>query len=125
MADTFSNIDCMGEAHTGIPGLKEIRLPEGIELRDLVFLRSLMPCCAQLALPYWAKVVGKLINKNADDVLVHATITLYGDGGTMLSRHSDTLVIDAGDAAGFEVRLDEFHDKVEQYAITIEDAGRP
>ena len=60
----FQHLDC-----------NNIHVTEGIILENHIFLVSQLPCCAQLALPYWAKITGRIINNKAEEVLLAIVVT--------------------------------------------------
>jgi hypothetical protein len=104
----------------GRPRLLNVDSPTGIVLAEHLFLPSLPPCCAQSALPYWAKVTGTLENGTPEDITASIMVTLLDAGGVPLAVYGDTIFLDAGETSPFEVKLIEFRDKTTGYSISIE-----
>lgn len=121
--DITDNAGCRETGPFKKPEQADIRVSPGIELRSHIFLPSPMPCCAQAALPFWAKVSGKLYSRKQEDILVSAVVTLYDDCGVNIIQYSDTVALEAGEITEFEVKLLEFHDITKSYSITIEERG--
>jgi len=94
---------------------------EGIVLESHIFLGSQLPCCAQIALPYWAKITGKTINNRAEEVFLDIVATLFDDDGSMLADYTDVMALDGGQKGEFEVKLVEYHDRAKTYALTIKE----
>ncbi len=105
------------------PELTEIHVSPGIELKSQIFLLSPTPCCAQSALPFWGKILGKLQSNRSEDILVSAIVTLYDDSGSNIIQYSDTFALEAAEITEFEVKLLEFRDVTKKYSITIEQRG--
>lgn len=98
----------------------DIQVPDGILLENHIFLISQLPCCAQLALPYWAKITGKISNNQREEVLLSVVVTLFDNDGSILADYSDVIALDAGEKGEFEVKLAEHHHRAETYTIIIE-----
>jgi hypothetical protein len=49
---------------------------DGITLEDHIFLISQLPYCAQLALPFWAKIRGRITNNRVEEALLTVVATL-------------------------------------------------
>jgi hypothetical protein len=101
------------------PRLLDVKAPERIDLQEYLFLATLPPCCAQSALPYWAKVTGILVNTSPEDILASVTVTLQDLKGASLASYVDEVFLDAGETSSFEVKLTEFRDKTAGYTINI------
>jgi hypothetical protein len=99
----------------------DMHVPEGIVLESYIFLVSQLPCCAQIALPYWAKITGKTINNRAEEVFLDIVATLFDDDGSMLADYTDVMALDGGQKGEFEVKLVEYHDRAKTYALTIKE----
>lgn len=121
--DTANNTNCQEAGLLQKPELAEIRVSPEIELKNHIFLLSPAPCCAQSALPFWGKILGKLHSNKSEDVLVSAVVTLYDDCGSNLIQYSDTFALEAGEITEFEVKLLEFRDMTKSYSITIAERG--
>jgi hypothetical protein len=101
------------------PRLLNVGAPQGIRLKEHLFLATLPPCCAQSALPYWAKVTGVLANAALKDITASVIVTLMDVDGAPLAAYVDTVFLDAGDTSSFEVKLTEFRDTTAGYSIDI------
>ncbi|MDD5008140.1 MAG: hypothetical protein PHU49_05425 [Syntrophorhabdaceae bacterium] len=121
--DITDNTDCQGTGPFKRPELADINVSPEIELKSHIFLMSPAPCCAQSALPFWAKLSGKLHSRKREDVLASAVVTLYDDCGANIIQYSDTFALEAGEITEFEVKLLEFRDMTKSYSITIEERG--
>lgn len=121
--ETNDNNGCVEAGLSENPELINISVSPGIELKSHIFLMSPLPCCAQAALPFWAKVSGKLHSDKPEDVLASAIVTLYDDGGSNIIQYSDTFALEAGAITEFEVKLLEFRDLTKGYSITITERG--
>lgn len=99
----------------------DIYVIEGIALEDHIFLVSQLPCCAQLALPYWAKITGRVINNRVEEMLLAIVVTLFDSDGLMLTEYSDVMALDEGQRGEFEVKLVQDHDRATTYALTIKE----
>ena len=98
-----------------------IHIIEGVTLEKHIFLVSQLPCCAQLALPYWAKITGRIVNNQAEEVLLTVAVTLLHNDGSMLADYADVIALDGGQKVEFEVKLIEQHDSAKSYALTIKE----
>jgi len=80
-----------------------------------------MPCCGLLALPFWAKISGWLINERPEESLITVTVTLFDDRNNVLADYSDTIAIEPGEKGAFDVKLLDFQEIAETYAIAVSD----
>ncbi|MBA4389861.1 MAG: hypothetical protein C0399_02865 [Syntrophus sp. (in: bacteria)] len=99
----------------------DTKIVDGILLENHLFLISLLPCCAQLALPYWAKITGRIMNQRTDEVLLNIMVTLFDDCGSPLTDYTDMIALESGEKGEFEVKLVEYHDRAKTYTILIEE----
>jgi hypothetical protein len=97
------------------------KIVDGILLESHLFLLSLLPCCSLLALPYWAKITGRIINEGTEEMLLNIMVTLFDDGGAPLTNYTDMIALDGGEKGEFEVKLIEYHDRAKTYTISIEE----
>ncbi len=104
----------------GKPRLSAVSVAQGIELRDPLFLPTLLRCCAQLALPYMAKVIGKIGNHLADEVMVKVTVALLDGREKSIGEKSDVLALEPGEWGEFEVKIVEMNTRAVRYRITVE-----
>ncbi len=94
---------------------------DGISFEDHVFLLSLMPCCGLLALPFWAKVSGRLVNEREEEAVLTVVVTLFDADGTRLADYSDVIAVEAGEKGTCDVKLVDFQEAAETYAIAVTD----
>ena len=80
-----------------------------------------MPCCGLLALPFWAKVSGWLVNERQEEALLSIAVTLFDKNGKPLGDYSDVIAVEAGEKCSFDVKLIDFEETSETYSITITD----
>ncbi len=111
---------CSNGAAFQPPRCNGVEAPEGIVTENHVFLVSQLPCCAQLALPYWAKITGRISNNRSEEVLLGVSVTLLDNKSSMLAAYTDVIALDGQEKGEFEVILVEHHDKAEAYTRTIE-----
>jgi hypothetical protein len=76
-----------------------IQIADGVELENHVFLVSQLPCCAQIALPFWAKITGRIKNNRTEEVLLNIAVTLFDNAGSPLTDYLDTIVLEGGRGA--------------------------
>ncbi len=98
-----------------------IRVIDGVELENHIFLVSQLPCCAQIALPYWAKITGRIKNALPREVLLNIVATLFDNDDLMLADYTDVIALDRGEKGEFEVKLIEYHNGAKIYAIDIKE----
>ena len=98
-----------------------ISLTDGITLEGHVFLLSILPCCAQLALPYWAKVSGWLTNDREEEAVLSIMVTLIDENSKPLAEYSDVIAIEKGEKGTFDVKLIDFQNSVQAYTIKVAD----
>ena len=101
-----------------------INITEGVILESHIFLVSQLPCCAQIALPYWAKITGRIINNKAEEMLLTIVATVFDSDGLALTDYIDVIALDGGQKGEFEVKLVEDHDKAKTYALTIKETAQ-
>jgi hypothetical protein len=103
---------------------RDINVSEGIILEGHIFLVSLLPCCAQLALPYWAKITGRIINNNFEEMLLTIVVTVLDNDGLALADYTDVMALDGGQKGEFEVKLVEHFEMAKTYALTIKETDQ-
>jgi len=118
---TGGSISCEEVLPSQPPGLVSTSICPGIDLEECLFLISSPPCCAQSALPYWAKVTGTVKNNTNSEKTIHVTIILFDREGVTLDTSTDELVLDTEEEGVFEIKLKEFKDITKKYAIEIEE----
>ena len=119
MTATKNLIGCITPQDQKEPRCKDIYSIDGISIEGQVFLPSLMPCCGLLALPFWAKVSGWLINERPEEALITVTVTLFDARDTILADYSDAIAVDAGQKGTFDVKLLDFQEIAEMYSIAV------
>ena len=105
------------------PELAYVKTAPGLELGNHAFLRPLPPCCAQIASPYWARVIGAVSNSRSDEALIQVIATLFDDDGTVLGTHADFMVLDGGEKSEFDIKITKFYDRVRTYGLEAADSG--
>ncbi len=102
------------------PALIGIDTITGVELKEPIFLPSLLPCCARLALPFMAKIIGGIRNCTSADVMVKVAVSLLDAQGARVSEYFEVLALDANEKGQFEVKLIDLPDEVTGYRISAE-----
>lgn len=121
MAEIRNLIGCITPQDQKQPQCTGIESIEGIKVEGQVFLPSLMPCCGLLALPFWAKISGWLMNQRSEEAVVSVAVTLFDDKGAALADYSDIIAVDAGKRGTFDVKLLAFQEIAETYSIAVSD----
>jgi len=119
---TTVNTTCSNSQAFQTLNCNSIQVTEGIVLENHIFLVSQLPCCAQLALPFWAKITGRIMNNKTQEVLLTVVATLFDNDGLTLGDYTDAVALDEGQKGEFEVKLVEYHDRAKTYALTIKEA---
>lgn len=114
-------IGCITPQDQKEPRCKDVHPLDGISIEGQIFLPSLMPCCGLLALPFWAKISGWLINERQEEALITVTVTLFDAQDTTLADYSDAIAVEAGQKAVFDVKLLDFQEIAETYSIAVSD----
>ncbi|MEN6615827.1 MAG: hypothetical protein ABFD12_04665 [Syntrophorhabdus sp.] len=121
MAEIRELIGCITPQDQKQPKCTGIESIDGIAVEGQVFLPSLMPCCGLLALPFWAKISGWLINERQEEAVISVAVTLFDDKGMVLADYSDVIAVDAGQKCSFDVKLLAFQEIAETYSIAVRD----
>lgn len=108
-------------ADTALP-IRSVVVPDGIEVSDILFLTSLLPCCAQIALPYWAKITGVIRNLTAGDRRIGVTASLVTASGSVAERYTDTVDLEGGERSSFEIKLIESRDRTVEISLVVTQA---
>jgi hypothetical protein len=114
-------LNCINDPAFRRPQCHDTKIVDGILLEDHLFLLSLLPCCSLLALPFWAKITGRIINEGTEEMLLNIKVTLLDDDGAPLTDYTDMIALDGGEKGEFEVKLIEYHDRAKTYTISIEE----
>lgn len=121
MTATRNLIGCITPQDQKEPRCTGMRSIDGISIEGQVFLPSLMPCCGLLALPFWAKVSGWLLNEREEEALITVTVTLFDDKDNALADYSDTIAVESGQKGAFDVKLLDHQEIAETYSIATSD----
>jgi hypothetical protein len=125
MTATKNLIGCITPQDQKEPRCKGMCSIDGISVEGQVFLPSLMPCCGLLALPFWAKVSGWLINEREEEALITVTVTLFDTQDKVLADYSDVIAVETGQKGAFDVKLLDFQEIAETYSIAVSDREVP
>ena len=101
------------------PELSFIRTAPDLEIGHHAFLRPLPACCAQIASPYWARVIGDVFNSRADEVLIHVAAVILDEHGLSLGEHADFMVLEAGSKGEFDIKISTFYDNARAYGLKV------
>ena len=118
---TAANTTCSNSGAFQHLNCNSIQVPESIILENHIFLISQLPCCAQLALPFWAKITGRIINNKAEEVLLTIVATVFDNDGLALADYTDVMALDGGQKGEFEVKLVEYYSRATTYSLTIKE----
>jgi len=105
------------------PELSFVRTPPGLEVGHHAFLRPLPACCAQIASPYWARVIGDVFNKEGDEVLIHVAAVIFDEHGLSLGEHTDFMVLEAGGKGEFDIKISTFYDNARAYGLEVRETS--
>lgn len=97
----------------------DILAPEHIELKKHVILFPPMPCCAQLAAPFWAKIKGIVENKDAKEYLIEIVVSLYDDHRTEIKKCSETMFLESKRTSEFDIQIPHLTPMPSMYSIKI------
>lgn len=100
--------------------LFDIRLPEGLELKRHIVLFPPMPCCAQLAAPFWAKVIGSIVSKRDRELLIEITVTLYNQDMDVITECPEGMFLDGGGECEFDVQIPHLIPIPSMYSIKVD-----
>ena len=103
------------------PELEYVRVAPGMEMGNHAFLRPLPVCCAQIASPYWARVIGSVSNRRADEAPVRVAATLFDKNGHVLGEHTDFMILDSGEKSEFDIKITSFYEDVRAYGLEVTD----
>ena len=98
-----------------------IEIEEGIELKNHVLYMTQLPCCARLALPFWAKITGRIGNTMGKEGLFLVTIILLDDKNREIAQATDMIALDGHEHGDFEVKLEEHQDYAKAYSIAVKE----
>jgi hypothetical protein len=121
MTATNNLIGCITPQDTKELTCTGITCVDGISFEGHVFLLSLMPCCGLLALPFWAKVSGWLVNEREEEAVLTVVVTLFDADGKRLADYSDVIAVEAGEKGTCDVKLVDFQETAETYTVAVTD----
>jgi len=101
------------------PELAYVRAAPGLELGNHAFLRPLPPCCAQIASPYWARIIGAVANNRPVEAMIEIIATLFDEQGKIQGSHADSMFLDGGERSEFDIKITTFYDRVATYGLEI------
>lgn len=125
MTTTKAMIGCISPQDQKELRCRGIDCVDGITFEGHVFLLSLMPCCGLLALPFWAKISGWLVNERQEEALLSIMVTLFDEKQEPLASYSDVIAVEAGEKGSFDVKLVDFQEASQTYTITVTDMELP
>lgn len=99
--------------------LLDIQTPKFITLKKHRILFPPVPCCAQLAAPFWAKAIGSIENKDKKEYLIEIVITLYDSKKTVLNECSDTMFLENGKTGEMDIQIPHLTPIPSMYSIKI------
>ncbi len=92
---------------------------EGLSLGPHTFVISPLPCCAKIALPYWARVIGSIVNDEADEACVKVTVRLFDENRNPIHENGDFMIIDGKETGEFDVKIVDFLKEARTYDIEV------
>jgi hypothetical protein len=94
-----------------------VQTESGIEITGSRFLLSPSGCCSQTALPFRAKIIGRIENRTRRELMINIIVTLFSIDMEVLGRHSEIMILDAGQKGAFDVKLLDYNMNVGKYSI--------
>ncbi len=98
----------------------DVYLPEALDLKRHVVLFPPMPCCAQLAAPYWAKIIGYIKNKTDKELLIEATVLLYDQDRNIIKECSEDIFLDGIGECEFDIQIPHMVPIPSGYSIKVD-----
>ncbi|HOJ72273.1 MAG TPA: hypothetical protein PLR38_10615 [Syntrophorhabdaceae bacterium] len=111
---------CLEETTKTQLKLVDVLLPEDVELKKHAVLFPPMPCCAQLAAPFWAKVIGSIVSKRDKELLIETTIILYDQDKHIIKECSDSMFLEDGGEVGFDIQIPHLVPIPSMYSIKVD-----
>ncbi|HOJ42791.1 MAG TPA: hypothetical protein PK800_01600 [Syntrophorhabdaceae bacterium] len=90
-----------------------------MELKKHVVLFPPMPCCAQLAAPFWAKIIGIIENKAPKEYLIEIVVSLYDTHKTFINKCSETMFLENNKTSTFDIEIPHLTPTPSMYSIKI------
>jgi len=97
----------------------DIIVPEHIELKKHIVLFPPIPCCAQLAAPFWAKIKGTIENKDAKEYLIKIAVSLYDGHREEIKKCSETMFLESKRTSEFDIQIPHLNPIPSMYSIEI------
>jgi hypothetical protein len=120
--EAIKNDRCGGPGPDSSPVLLRLSMAPGIEIKGHAFILSPAPCCSQTALPFWAKVIGRISNSRADEIMINVRVTLFGEDGSPAAAYSEEILLEGKEEGEFDVKLTDFGKRAHRYSIEVEEA---
>lgn len=102
------------------PAITSVRVSGGLLVKSYAFVISPTPCCAQGALPFWAKVMGTIVNNEADETYVKVTARLLNRDLNPIGDYTEFMIIDGMGSGEFDVKITEFLRDASIFHLEIE-----
>lgn len=96
-----------------------VELPEHIIVEKQIFLISQLPCCANLALPYWGKIVGDIINLDSEERLLSIEATILDKDDDPICRYTDFIALESGCTGEFEIKVIQYDERAAAYSLAV------
>jgi hypothetical protein len=103
------------------PEFIEVKTTGSIDITGNMILLSPQGCCAQTVLPFWARVIGTVKNLSQQETMIQVTVILFNNEDEELEKHSDIVIVDAGQKGNFDVKLPEYNKHITKYSIKAEE----
>ncbi len=98
----------------------DAHLPEALDLKRHVVLFPPMPCCAQLAAPFWAKIIGLINNRTDKELLIEATVILYDQYRNIIKECSEDMFLDGISECEFDIQIPHLMPVPSMYSIKVD-----
>jgi hypothetical protein len=89
----------------------------GLKFGDHAFLTPLTPCCAKIASPYWARIIGTIVNTGPDETFATINATFFDESGIAMGMHNDSMILDPGQKGEFDIKVPVFYEGVRTYGL--------
>ena len=94
-----------------------VQVESGLVITGNRFLPSPPGCCSQTALPFWAKVIGRIENRTRREVGIEVVVTLFSIEMEILGSHSEIMILEAGQKGIFDIKLLDYGKDIRKYSI--------
>ena len=96
-----------------------IELPEDFILEKQIFLISLLPCCVNLALPYWGKIIGTITNTCSEEKTLEISARLIDCHENQVTAYSDLVALEPGNTGEFDIKIIEHDERAISYRLVV------